>query len=88
MDNHSKVFKTPKGLPPIRDQDDSIRLILGSVPPNIIHYRYPYAQKSEIERMVAEMLEAVIIQPGQSSFFALVVLVPHEGWITTYVSKL
>jgi len=59
LDNHSKVFVTPKGLPPIRDHDPAIHLILGSVPINIRPYRYPYAQKSEIECMVAEMLEAV-----------------------------
>jgi len=50
-------------------------LILGSVPPNIRPYRYPYAQKSEIECMVAKMLEVGIIQPSQSSFSAPVVLV-------------
>eukprot|EP00253_Pinus_taeda_P023505 PITA_23505 len=75
LDNHSKVFETPKGLPPIRDHDHAIHLIPGSVPPNIRPYRYPYAQKSEIERMDAEMLEAGIIQPSQSSFSAPVVLV-------------
>eukprot|EP00253_Pinus_taeda_P022192 PITA_22192 len=75
LDNHSKVFETPKDLPPIRDHDHAIHLILGSVPPNIRLYRYPYAQKSEIERMVAEMLEAGIIQPSQNYFSALVVLV-------------
>ena len=37
LDNHSKVFETPKGLPPIRDHDHSIHLILGS----------------EIQRMIA-----------------------------------
>eukprot|EP00253_Pinus_taeda_P035039 PITA_35039 len=47
----------------------------GSVPPNIKSYRYPYAQKSQIEHMVAKMLEAGIIQPSQSFFFAPVVLV-------------
>ena len=53
LDNHSKVFETPKGLPPMRDHDHAIHLILGSVTPNIRPYKYPYAQKSEIENMVA-----------------------------------
>ena len=49
FDNHSKVFETPKGLPPIHDHDHAIHLIPRSVPPNIKPYRYLYAQKSEIE---------------------------------------
>ena len=53
LDNHSKVFEAPKGLPRIRDHDHAIHLIPKSVPPNIRIYRYPYAQKSEIECMVA-----------------------------------
>ena len=61
LENHSKVFETPKGLPPIRDHDHAIHLIPRSVPPNIRPYRYPYAQKSEIECMVEKMLEAGII---------------------------
>eukprot|EP00253_Pinus_taeda_P018944 PITA_18944 len=75
LNNHSKVFETPKGLPPIHDHDHAIHLIPGSVPSNIRPYRYLYAQKSEIECMVAEMLEAGIIQPSQSSFSTPVVLV-------------
>ena len=75
LDNHSKVFETPKGLPPIHDHDHAIHFILGSVPPNIRPYKYPYVQKSEIERMIAEILEAGIIQPSQSCFSTLVVLV-------------
>lgn len=74
LDNHSKVFEIPKGLPPIHDHDHAIHLIPGSIPPNIRPYRYSYAQKSEIERMVAEMLEAGIIQLSQSSFSTPVVL--------------
>ena len=75
LDNHSKVFETPKGLPPIQDHDHAIHFILGSVPLNIKPYRYPYVQKSEIESMIAEMLEAGVIQPSQSSFSDPVVLV-------------
>ena len=75
FDNHSKVFETPKGLLPISDHDHAIQFILGIAPPNIRPYKYPYAQKSEIERMVAEMLEVGIIQPSQSSFSTPVVSV-------------
>ena len=53
IDKHSKVFEViPKGLPPPRDHDHAIHLILGSVAPNIRPYTYPYGPKSEIECMV------------------------------------
>ena len=68
LDNHSKVFNTPKGLPPIHDRDHAIHLILESVPPNIRPYRYPYVQKRKIERVIVETLEAGIIQPSQIYF--------------------
>ena len=65
LDNHSKVFETPKCLPPIHEHDHVIHLIPRSIPPNIRPYRYPYAQRGEIERMVAEMVEVgIIIQPN------------------------
>jgi hypothetical protein len=76
IDKHSKVFEDiPKGLPPTRNHDHDIHLIPGSVPPNIRPYRYPYAQESEIEHMVEEMLEDGIIRPSQSSYSAPVVMV-------------
>ena len=78
LDNHSKVFETPNCLPPIRDHDHAIHLIRGCVPPNIRPYKYPYAQKSEIERMVAEILDASIVQPSQSSLSTPVVLVHNK----------
>jgi hypothetical protein len=46
-----------------------------SAPLNIRPYRYPYAQKSDIEHMAQEMLEASIIQPSQSYFSSPVVMV-------------
>jgi hypothetical protein len=76
IDKHSKVFEDiPKGLPPTQNHDHEIHLIPESVPPNIRPYRYPYTQKSEIECMVEEMLEAGIISPSQSSYSAPVVMV-------------
>jgi hypothetical protein len=76
IDKNSKVFEDiPKGLPPTRNHDHDIHLIPGSVPPNIRPYRYPYAQKSEIEHMVEEMLKDGIIIPSQSSYSAPVVMV-------------
>jgi hypothetical protein len=81
IDKHSKVFKDiPRGLPPTRNHDHAIHLIPGSVPPNIRPYRYPYAQKSEIKRMVEEMLEVGIIRPSQSSYSApMVMVLKKEG---------
>ena len=76
IDNHSKLFEyIPRGFPPTHDHDHAIHLILGSVPPNIRPYRYPYAQKSEIEHMFGKILEAGIIRPSQISYYALVVMV-------------
>jgi hypothetical protein len=76
IDNNSKVFEDiPKGFQPTLNHDHAIHLIPGSVPPNIRPYRYPYAHKSEIERMVEEILEARIIIPNQSSYSASVVMV-------------
>jgi hypothetical protein len=68
----------PKGIPPARDHDHVIHLQLVSVPHNIRPYRYPYAKKSEIERMIQEMLEVGIIQHCQSSFSSPVVLVTKK----------
>ena len=38
LENHSKVFETPKGLPPIHDHDHAIHLTLRSVPEIIKPY--------------------------------------------------
>jgi hypothetical protein len=79
IDNHSKLFEDILiGLPPTRNHDHVIHLIHGSVPPNIMPYRYHYAQKSEIECMVEEMLGDGIIRPSQSSYYASVVMVLNK----------
>ena len=49
----------PKSLPPIRYHDHAIHLQEIILPPNIRRNKYPYAQKSEIEQLVQEMLRGV-----------------------------
>ena len=72
IDKHSKVYEDIfKGLPPTRNHDHEIHLIPGSVPPNIRPYKYPYAQKSEIERMVEEMLDLELLDLAK-------LLTPHQ----------
>ena len=69
------IFEPPKGLPPQRRQDHAIHLKEGAQIPNIRPYRYPHYQKTEIEKLVAEMLEAGIIQSSTSPYSSLVILV-------------
>ena len=72
----------PKGLLTKRDHDHAIQLVLGSQPPNIRPYRYPHIQKSEIEKIVEEMLEARIIRHSQSAYSSPIVMLHRkdETW--------
>jgi hypothetical protein len=68
----------PTGFPPTRDCDHHIALLLGAQPFHMPPYRYAPALKSEIEKQVTEMLGASIIQPSQSEFSSLVILVKKK----------
>jgi hypothetical protein len=76
IDKNSKVFEDiPTVIPPTQNHDHVIHLIPQSVPPNVRPYRYPCAQKSEIERMVEQMLEVGTIRTSQSYYSAPVVMI-------------
>jgi hypothetical protein len=74
LDGFKQVFEEPKGLPPPRSQDHQITL-KGTQPISVRPYRYPYFQKTEIEKIVKELLQIGVIRPSQSPFSSSVLLV-------------
>ncbi|KAJ8752156.1 hypothetical protein K2173_003764 [Erythroxylum novogranatense] len=73
--SYSQVFKQPQQLPPISHQDHHIPLLEGSKPVSVRPYRYPFYQKTEIEKMVQELLTTGLIRPNRSPFSSPVLLV-------------
>ncbi|XP_035542078.1 uncharacterized protein K02A2.6-like [Juglans regia] len=69
------VFKEPEGLPPTRKYDHKIVLKEGTQPIANRPYRYPYYQKTEIEKIVAELLKSGVVRPSMSPFSSPVLLV-------------
>jgi hypothetical protein len=81
LHTYKSAFAEPTDLPPSRSHDHKIPLTT-SQPINVRAYRYHYFQKSEIEKLILEMLISGIIRPSQSPFFAPVLLVrkPDGSW--------
>jgi hypothetical protein len=76
LDKYSEVFEVPTTLPPSRgEHDHNIHLLQGSQPPNVHPYKYPFAQKDEIEKMVQELLEPEVIRLSTSPYSSTVVMV-------------
>nr|GEV14308.1 retrovirus-related Pol polyprotein from transposon 297 family [Tanacetum cinerariifolium] len=71
----SDVFEGPYELPPKRNHDHRIPLILGTPPVNIGPYRHPLIQKDVIEAMVKELLKSWVIKPSQIPFAYPIVMV-------------
>lgn len=78
LDTFAGLFEEPSGLPPHRVHNHKIPLIPGATPVNVRPYRYPYFQKSEIEKIIKEMLASGVIQPSASPFSSPVLLVKKK----------
>ena len=72
------VFQSPSGLPPTRRHDHSITLKEGANIPNLRPYRYPHYQKTEIEKLVNDMLNSGIIRPSISPYASPIILVKKK----------
>ncbi|KAL0332799.1 UNVERIFIED_CONTAM: Transposon Ty3-G Gag-Pol polyprotein [Sesamum calycinum] len=82
LHHFSDIFQEPRTLPPERIIKHHIELVPDAIPKKQHPYRYAYGQKTEIERIVREMLESGIIRTSQSSFASPVLLVKKTdgGW--------
>jgi hypothetical protein len=52
LQQFSNVFQEPTELPPPRQHDYQIPLLEGAQPVSVRPYRYPFYQKTEIEKIV------------------------------------
>lgn len=78
LDDFHHLFTEPTTLPPRRDCDHTIPLILGAQPVAVRQYRYSPKLKSEIEAQVSELLKTGMIQPSRSPFSSPVLLVKKK----------
>ena len=60
LDRYGVVFKMSKGQPPTQVREHAICLDEGMRPISVRPYQYAQAQKDEIERLMAEMLQGIV----------------------------
>ena len=68
LEKFSQVFpeELPDQLPPLRDIQHAIDLVLGATLPNLSHYRLNPFEHSELKRQVDELLQKGFIRESLS----------------------
>jgi len=75
----ASTYRKPQGLPLVRSHDHAIPLISGVALVKIHPYRYPFSYKTEIEKIVQELLHDNFIQPNISPFLSPIILVQKKN---------
>lgn len=78
LTRYSFLFAEPSQLPLPRFTDHTIPLLPNALPVNVRPYRYPHAQKMEIEAQVSKLLANGWIQPSTSPFSSPVLLLKKK----------
>nr|KYP44278.1 Transposon Ty3-G Gag-Pol polyprotein [Cajanus cajan] len=77
LQQFQQLFVEPTKLPPRRKSDHKI-ILINDTPVCLKPYRYPHAQKEEIERQVQGLLEKGFIRESTSSYASPLVLVKKK----------
>jgi hypothetical protein len=78
LQKYVSIFNEPSHLPPPRFTDHQIPLPATATPVNVRPYRYPHAQKLEIETQVHKLLSNGWIAPSNSPYSSPVLLLKKK----------
>jgi hypothetical protein len=78
LENFEDVFREVPGLPPKRDIDFSINLILGEAPVSKTPYRMSTPELKELQMQLEEILKKGYIRPSVSPWGAPVLFVKKK----------